>query len=467
MAQHDRRDGRGASGGDWRDGESWSSAGGGARRGGGRGRANGHGGPARDGGDRGGYGRGRDHGNARRDDRGGYGRGRGDDRGGYGRDRSSFDRSFDRRDDRDADRRGYGRDRGDERRERRRDDYREEGRRRDERRSGYGAEDDRRDWDGGRARRGRDGRDGRDGDRELTRGGRPQREGFHPSGRPDKIAAAKRARRERMKAKADARKTGVTGDEVPREHEPILGVRRFSSVDYSVMLQIMPPEWYFPLMGETEKLAQAQMDVAGTLARSSVALIATVDNGLDFDPPCVGFLLGRTAALPLVPGSQNWRNGAEGASEELSHSSLPARDARTYLQQLAEREELLTEVAGEARGEDNELMLLVVTPDERGKGVGAALVREFERILREAGQHSYWLQTDTLSGYGFYDANGFTRVAEIELGEHFVLPTPVKAVVADAGADDADEGEGDASDAPADAASQTQRAFMYRKDLGA
>ena len=58
---------------------------------------------------------------------------------------------------------------------------------------------------------------------------------------PKQDEKAKAAARARRKAKQEARKTGVPGEEVQQPHDPILRVRDFTSVDFSQLSYIMPP----------------------------------------------------------------------------------------------------------------------------------------------------------------------------------------------------------------------------------
>jgi ribosomal protein S18 acetylase RimI-like enzyme len=275
-----------------------------------------------------------------------------------------------------------------------------------------------------------------------------------------------------MKAKQQARKTGITGEEVVRPHDPVLQVRQFTSVDYSELAQIMPPEWFMPGMSETERLAQAQADVASALANATLALVATIDDGTGFDPAVVGFAVARIPSLPALAGADAWARASENALGTLRSGSPVARKAHAYVTQLEERGKLLLDAAGQKRGEDNELLLFAVSPEARGHGTGKALVSEMERRMRDAGAHSYWLQTDTTCSWQWYESHGYERVADVELSEEFVmppvpLPLDANAREADTNAEDAGADELDVSAEKADAEAATARphALMYRKNL--
>lgn len=269
---------------------------------------------------------------------------------------------------------------------------------------------------------------------QQGKGGKPAR-----SKQDEKAKAAARARR---KAKQEARKTGVPGPEVSQKHDPILKVRDFTSVDFSQLSYIMPPEWLFDGLNDDQKTAQANMDFAGVLQVCNIRLVATIDDGTDYDPVLAGIAFARTERLPEPKDAFVWRDVYEKASETLRYGALPARTARTYELQLGERGQLLIDAAGQDRGEDTELELFVVSPASRSHGVGKALMAAFEERLRELGAQSFWLQTDSTCTWQWYDAHGYARVADVELSADYPMP-PAGAV----------EGE------PA------PHVFMYKKEL--
>lgn len=283
---------------------------------------------------------------------------------------------------------------------------------------------------------------------DSPRSGGPRRTGtFHPSSSPAKIEAAAKRRRARTLAKKEARRTGVPGEEVLRPHDPVLDVREASAVDFAQMVGVMPPEWFMPGMTEQERQAQARADMAGALAEANVALVATVDDGTGFDPQLVGVLFARVQGCGEPAAPESWRGVETAALDELAAGSPLAREAHRYVVQLSDRGALLRGAAGADMGADNELMLFMVSPQARGNGAGGALVREFERRLREAGQSHYWLQTDTSCSWQWYPAHGYRQVAAVDLGQEFAMP-PVM-------------GEGGAGEPQGQA-----RAFMFCRDLG-
>lgn len=272
-----------------------------------------------------------------------------------------------------------------------------------------------------------------------AKGPRPKGAKPRPKKQDEKARAAAKARR---KAKQEARKTGVPGEEVQRKHDPILRVRDFTSVDFSQLAYIMPPEWLFDGLTDDQRLAQANMDFAGVLASSNIRLVATIDDGTDYDPVLVGIAFAATDRLPEPKDAFVWKDVYEKASETLRFGAQPARLARTYELQLAERGQLLVDAAGQARGENTELELFVVNPQYRAQGVGKALMAEFERRACELGAETFWLQTDSTCTWQWYEDHGYTRVADVELTADYPMP-------------------------PAGAADEPAHVYMYKKALPA
>ena len=297
---------------------------------------------------------------------------------------------------------------------------------------------------------------GRSGARPAQSSGRPRSSSHGPSkqgaaskcsgqggrpARPKQDEKARAAARARRKAKQEARKTGVPGEEVQQPHDPILNVREFTSVDFSQLSYIMPPEWLFSGLTDDQKTAQANMDFAGVLASSNIRLVATIDDGTNYDPVLVGIAFATTSRLPEPKDAFVWKDVYEKASETLRYGALPARLARTYELQLGERGQLLIDAAGEAKGEDTELELFVVNPEYRGNGVGKALMQTFQERLVGLGAESYWLQTDSTCTWQWYENHGYTRVADVPLTADYPMPPT---------------GEADG---------EPPHVYMYRKDL--
>lgn len=65
-----------------------------------------------------------------------------------------------------------------------------------------------------------------------------------------------------------------------------------------------------------------------------------------------------------------------------------------------------------------ELTVFVVDSSTRGTGVGKSLYRAFREQVRQTGGDNFYLYTDTLCSYGFYEKQGMVRAAQEPLTLH-------------------------------------------------
>ena len=81
---------------------------------------------------------------------------------------------------------------------------------------------------------------------------------------------------------------------------------------------------------------------------------------------------------------------------------------------VARRDVAIGTAVGVAVGGVGELkQLLVRRGDDRGGGVGSALLREFERRCRDRGCHKLRLETADYQARPFYERHGFTLAATL------------------------------------------------------
>ena len=229
-------------------------------------------------------------------------------------------------------------------------------------------------------------------------------------------------------------------------------VRPFEAADFDQIVELYPPEWRFDGTSGDEALAQARLDCAGMVASCNERLVATVkgDEGVE---RVAGLLFARIEGLPLPEDGASWNEVTATARAVLENGGPDARRALAYIDQLAERGDLLSAAAGDDRGPDNELELFVVGPQARGHGAGSALMRAFEEHLAERDARSYWLQTDTSCTWQWYERHGYRRVADVALDRTFAMPATVCPATEGAGA------------AGTICGASPAHVFMYRKDL--
>ncbi|MFW6640321.1 hypothetical protein ACOALZ_09780 [Nocardiopsis algeriensis] len=63
----------------------------------------------------------------------------------------------------------------------------------------------------------------------------------------------------------------------------------------------------------------------------------------------------------------------------------------------------------------DELTLFAVDASTRGTGVGKALYQDYVQHLRDLGRKDFYLYTDSLCTYGFYESRGMTRAASEDM----------------------------------------------------
>jgi len=106
----------------------------------------------------------------------------------------------------------------------------------------------------------------------------------------------------------------------------------------------------------------------------------------------------------------------------LDDAGLPTTDCRAddVTLYLATREDEVVGAGGlERHGDAGLLRSVVVAPDRRGEGHGAAVVDGLETRAREAGAETLFLLTTTAAD--FFAARGYERT------DHEVVPEPIAA----------------------------------------
>lgn len=96
--------------------------------------------------------------------------------------------------------------------------------------------------------------------------------------------------------------------------------------------------------------------------------------------------------------------------------------------------EVIGGAVGRTWGSTCELQQLWVDPAHRRRGIGAQLVREFERRARERGCRTFYLETFSFQAPSLYRSLGYTVRLELHgFGHGIVKYTMVRETDADAG----------------------------------
>ncbi|MCM5705695.1 hypothetical protein [Larsenimonas salina] len=132
-------------------------------------------------------------------------------------------------------------------------------------------------------------------------------------------------------------------------------------------------------------IAECEGELCGVLMGTTRK---AVKKALRFDPD--PWLEAADAALSCTPEGQNVLDDLEQSLEALPPKSRAVSDC------------------------DSELVFFSTRPRYRRRRVGSTLIRQFEAFLYARGACKYYLYSDSLCTYQFYDANGFERVERMQ-----------------------------------------------------
>jgi len=131
------------------------------------------------------------------------------------------------------------------------------------------------------------------------------------------------------------------------------------------------------------------------------------------DGRVIGVIMGQVHGEPRLPGGL--RNRLLTWAHMLKIGALGLRDLRSLRQYFAFggvyralRERTKAPLT-------DELTLFAVSSAARGLGAGRALYQEFVEHMRRHARTDFYLYTDSLCSFGFYDKHGMVRAAEQDM----------------------------------------------------
>lgn len=157
-----------------------------------------------------------------------------------------------------------------------------------------------------------------------------------------------------------------------------------------------------------DKMLAATNSVLMPLVRSPLSVVAELDGRL------VGVCLGCVAQDGRAPIVPMWRSAYERVGAQVEERARTA-DERLVGLMLGDLDEFVKADEIMASGDPHaqaELNLLMVEPELVGAGVGSELFRRMGTLMREAGARRFFLLTDTLSNWSFYERRGMRRIWE-------------------------------------------------------
>lgn len=140
-----------------------------------------------------------------------------------------------------------------------------------------------------------------------------------------------------------------------------------------------------------------------------VLLESTYARVAEQDGRVIGIIMGRVEGQSRLPGRLGNRLRAAGGMLWLLLTGFPERRTLRYYSQFERIYERLRASVREAPGD--ELTLFAVDASARGLGVGGALFRDYMAHLRAHGRTDFYLYTDSLCTYQFYERQAMVRAA--------------------------------------------------------
>lgn len=189
--------------------------------------------------------------------------------------------------------------------------------------------------------------------------------------------------------------------------------RNMTRDDYPTLIDILWQTWHTrPEEDETLQRKLAEVDFESCLARATCAQVACSGSQI------VGVVLGRINAQETRSGlNSHHRNMIK-----LIASIMTSKEGRTALARLhaAQRTDraMLKQAKDEGHAYDGEIVLLIVSPEVQGQGVGQHLFDWVTEQFKNAGVQHYFLCTDTGCDYTFYDRQGLARRALLDNEGH-------------------------------------------------
>ncbi len=185
-----------------------------------------------------------------------------------------------------------------------------------------------------------------------------------------------------------------------------LEFRELQKKDHARVKKIINETWNYGNYSDHPGQVEAVLEIylRNCLLRQNYSRVA-LDNGVP-----VGLILGR-----IDRDFRSWK--------QIPHLfpliwaglkfCLRIFSGKKFIQQALEEHRAYNKLLRERKGTfDGEVVFFIVSPNERGRGLGKKLVFEFLDHCRRKNLNYIYLFSDTSCNYGFYDKNGFLRAGE-------------------------------------------------------
>lgn len=185
--------------------------------------------------------------------------------------------------------------------------------------------------------------------------------------------------------------------------------RPYQPEDAEAVKSIIDEAFHIHRYARAPRLHTAAIDayLREVLLESTYARVAEKDGRV------IGILTGRVEGRPRLPGRLSNRLRAAGDMLCLLLTGFPERRTLRYYSQFERIYERLHASVREPLS--NEVTVFAVDASARGLGVGSALFRDYMAHLRAHDRTGFYLYTDSLCTYQFYERKGMVRAAEEDM----------------------------------------------------
>ncbi|KFI58896.1 GNAT family N-acetyltransferase [Bifidobacterium gallicum] len=176
--------------------------------------------------------------------------------------------------------------------------------------------------------------------------------------------------------------------------------------DYPALIELVREAWYSDVSDEQIARDLAELDFERSLARATTAQVA-VRNGI-----AVGLILGRIDTKETRPLVNTHHTNVVRLETQLMRSAEGRKQLAQLHRMFREQRKLLKLAKDSGNAYDGEIIMFLIDPALRGKGIGKRLFDWMLGEFKAAGVLNYFLWTDTTSDYGFYDHQGMNLAGE-------------------------------------------------------
>ena len=190
--------------------------------------------------------------------------------------------------------------------------------------------------------------------------------------------------------------------------------REFRDQDFSQVVDVVSNTWDLSQGMKESALLETEYTLLGILANMTFSQIAFVDG------KPVGLLIG-TSHTHIQYGEKEKKYLALQAQKEAEIKKHKLDGTALWHIYFSFYDKInLNMLKKTGVSYPAELALFVLLKEERGKGIGRHLYESFVEDLRQKQTSRFYVRTDAMCNYGFYEHMGMKRIAKSFLGLPFL-----------------------------------------------